>query len=136
MTNLVVDTDVVSFCFRLDSRYTEFYGPAMLGHRAFISFMTLAELKLGMLKRGWGTDRQSQLMTHVWSRYIFCEASKSMCDIYAAIADASRRAGRNMHVGDAWIAATAIELNCPLVTHNGKDFEHLSDLKLITLKAH
>ena len=66
----------------------------------------------------------------------FCEASKSMCDIYAGIADASRRVGRTMHVGDVWIAAAALELNCPLVTNNAKDFEHLSQLKLITLKAH
>ena len=71
MKNLVVDTDVVSFGFRSDPRYTEFYGPAMTSHRTFISFMTLAELKLGVLKRGWAPSRQSQLMAHVWNHYIF-----------------------------------------------------------------
>jgi len=39
--------------------------------------------------------------------------------------------GRPMPSSDAWIAATALAYKLPLVTHNRKDFEHISDLQLL-----
>ena len=43
--------------------------------------------------------------------------------------------GRPMPSNDAWIAATALRYDTPLVTHNVKDFEHLQNmgLNLITV---
>ncbi|RKZ46601.1 MAG: hypothetical protein DRR16_19940 [Candidatus Parabeggiatoa sp. nov. 3] len=38
--------------------------------------------------------------------------------------------GKPMSVGDAWIAATALHYNMPLITHNIKHFEHLKELGL------
>jgi len=40
-SNIVVDTDAVSFLFRADSR-EKFYLPYVLRHRSVISFMTVA----------------------------------------------------------------------------------------------
>jgi predicted nucleic acid-binding protein len=33
---------------------------------------------------------------------------------------------------DAWIAATALALNCPLVTHDAADFAGVPGLKIIS----
>jgi predicted nucleic acid-binding protein len=40
--------------------------------------------------------------------------------------------GRPLLTADAWIAATALELDLKLVTHNPKDFAVIERLKLIT----
>ncbi len=47
--NLIVDTDVVSFTFKKDSR-SVLYESHLAGNFLIISFMTLAELKLWTLK--------------------------------------------------------------------------------------
>ena len=40
-------------------------------------------------------------------------------------------AGRRLSVADAWIAATALYLGCPLATHD-RDFIGIPNLRLIT----
>jgi len=40
--------------------------------------------------------------------------------------------GRPIAPGDAWIAATAVRLRIPLITHNRKHFEHVPNLTLIS----
>lgn len=47
MTDIVADTDTVSFLFRGDSR-EQFYLPYVLNHRCIISFITVAELEFGV----------------------------------------------------------------------------------------
>jgi predicted nucleic acid-binding protein len=37
-----------------------------------------------------------------------------------------------MGVGDAWIAATALEVGAPLVTHNRRHFEEVAGLVVIS----
>ena len=36
-------------------------------------------------------------------------------------------------VQDAWIAATALRHSCPLLTHNGADFEDIANQTVITV---
>ena len=61
---VVVDTDVVSFLFRRDTR-ADLYRPHLVGRVLAISFMTLAELDQWALQHHWGTDRQEQLAEQV-----------------------------------------------------------------------
>ncbi len=42
----------------------------------------------------------------------------------------SLRQDKKMSLGDAIVAATALEQNCPLWTANTDDFKHLKDLEL------
>jgi tRNA(fMet)-specific endonuclease VapC len=42
--------------------------------------------------------------------------------------------GRTIASQDAWIAATALRHNLPLVTNNAKDFQNIPELKVLTLK--
>lgn len=135
MADLVVDTDVVSFGFRQDSRYIQFYGPAIQGHRALISFMTAAEMHFGALNRNWGEEKIEQLHRYLRQRYVHCGVTEEMCLQWAALIHDSKRQGRVLKPADAWIAATAIVLDLPLVSHNAKDFQYLSELRLITHTA-
>jgi tRNA(fMet)-specific endonuclease VapC len=43
MSDAVIDTDVVSFLFKRDTR-AELYRPHLVGRRIVVSFMTVAEL--------------------------------------------------------------------------------------------
>ena len=42
----------------------------------------------------------------------------------------ARRIGRELSAADAWIAATAVLLNCPLLSHD-RDFGNLPGLEVI-----
>jgi|GEM_PF-6370455 len=69
MGDLVVDTDVVSFGFRQTDLFVEHYGPALVGHRSIISFMTVAEILYGMHSRNWGQRKQQ----FIWKVGRCCE---------------------------------------------------------------
>jgi predicted nucleic acid-binding protein len=45
---------------------------------------------------------------------------------------AVRRGGRQITANDAWIAATAIHLGVPLVTHNAGHYRGVPDLQVVT----
>ena len=51
---------------------------------------------------------------------------------YARVLVECEGKGRPISSNDAWIAACAVRHSVPLVTHDAKDFECISDLKLIT----
>ena len=56
MAPVVVDTDVVSFLFKNDSR-AQLYLPLMRNRDLLVSFMTEAELEQWILLANWGADR-------------------------------------------------------------------------------
>lgn len=55
-----------------------------------------------------------------------------MADHWARIVADRNRAGRPMSTADAWIAATAVELGVPLMTHNRRDFDGIPEMELIS----
>jgi tRNA(fMet)-specific endonuclease VapC len=130
---LVVDTDVASFLFKNDTR-AGLYVPHLSGHMLTVSFQTLAELELWALAAGWGARRRQQLARYL-RRYIVEGSSPSLCRRWAEVLDDARRRGRPVAVADAWIAATALLLDVPLVTHNRDDFSFVTGLVVISEKT-
>ena len=131
MTSAVlVDTDVVSFFFKKDTRARP-YRPHLVGRTLLISFMTLAELRFWALCRRWGHEHWERLARHLQG-YLVCYADDVMCDLWAQVSDRARRRGRPMEVGDAWVAATALALGVPLATHNAVDFASIDGLKVVS----
>lgn len=133
-SNIVVDTDAVSFLFRDDSRQ-RFYLPYILNHRSVISFMTVAELEYGMLRANWGEARRRSLDDFVRKHFVVFNQTTDLCTAWATLRVEAEGKGRHLSSSDAWIAATAVILDVPLLTHNRKDYESLESLHLISESA-
>lgn len=127
---VVVDTDVVSFLYKGDTR-AAVYARHLDGQLPIISFMTLGELEQWTLARDWGARRRQDLLTYL-RRYLVEQSSPDLCRRWAEATDVARRAGRPILTGDAWVAATALAYGVPLVTNNPSDFAGVAGLTVIS----
>lgn len=127
-----MDTSVVSIIYNQDHRAPD-YEQRLAGSRSFISFQTLEELWFGAYLSDWGTRRQSRLAEHL-NQYEVVLASDELVHICARLRSERRSAGRELKAADAWIAATAILLDCPLAAHDS-DFVDIPGVPLIRLSA-
>ena len=130
MSPVVVDTDVVSFLFRRDSR-AELYRPHLDEELLVVSFMTIAELDRWALERDWGKPRRRRMEEHL-GRFVVYPYNRQMCRKWAEIVDDARRGGRPVGVADAWIASTALLHEMPLVTHNREHFSEIEGLQVLS----
>ena len=126
----VADTNVISYIFKGDSR-APLYRPHLDGVQPVISFQTLAELRDWALKSGWGARRKQSLRDFL-RPIVVIHSDERICTLWAEVTQAARTSGRPIGTADAWIAATALALRCPLVTHNTADFAGVPSLKLIS----
>jgi predicted nucleic acid-binding protein len=130
---VLLDTNVVSFLFKGDSR-AEPYVSHLENRRLAISFMTVAELFQWAAVRKWGEARKRQLEAS-FHNFVVLPFDIALCRLWGEIRADCRAAGRPISPQDAWIAATALLHNLPLVTHNPSDFEAIEGLELITMVA-
>ena len=125
---IVIDTNVVSYIFNQDNR-AGFYISQMRGIRGVISFQTLEEVWHGAYLRGWGITRRRELERHM-RRYDVVWPDSDLVDVCAKLRHERRSVGRVMGQADAWIAATALLLDCPLASSD-QDFRGIPELELI-----
>lgn len=125
---VVLDTSVVSLLFR-NAAQAEFYQDEIAGRRPVISFQTQEEALFGAIKGSWGARRMSQLRRRL-DQYELIGVTPELIDICAHLRSERESAGRQLNNADAWIAATALLLQCPLATTDG-DFEGIPELELI-----
>jgi predicted nucleic acid-binding protein len=130
MTPVVLDTDVVSFLFKNDSR-AQIYIPHLRDRQWVISFMTEAELEQWALLSNWHAKRIEWLRVFL-GRFVVVPSSRDLVLKWAEVMVAARRSGRRLETADAWIAATAVLYDAPLITHNASDYLGVPGLKLIT----
>lgn len=125
---VVADTSVVSLIQKQDRR-APYYRDRLEGRRAVISFQTLEEAWFGAFAAGWG-QRRTNAMQRDLDRYEVVWPDDGLIRVCARLRSDRRVAGRELGIADAWIAATALRLGCPLAAHDG-DFENIPDLELI-----
>ncbi len=125
---VVLDTGVVSLFFG-DHAAASYYKGAINGRRAVISFQTREEALFGAIKGGWGDRRMNQLLHHL-DQYETIGATPELAPISAQLRSERESAGRRLNTADAWIAATALLLQCPLAATDD-DFEGIPNLTLI-----
>jgi tRNA(fMet)-specific endonuclease VapC len=130
MTEIIVDTDVLSFLFK-NHPIGQLYDADMAGRAAGVSFMTVAEIERWGLQYRWSSQRVHWLRLYI-ERFTVVPSSPDLCRKWAEVMVAARAAGRRIETADAWIAATALLYDAPLVTHNGSDNLGVPGLKLIS----
>ena len=130
MSLLLIDTDITSFIFK-GSDYADPYLSLLSGQELAMSFMTVAELFQWAILRQWGDRRLSQLEQYL-SNYLVIPVDQPLCREWAQVRSDRQSSGQPISPQDAWIAATALRHDLPLVTHNIKDFVGISNLRLIT----
>ena len=126
----VIDTDVVSLYLKGDSR-ADLYDGHLTDRLLIISFMTVAELERWALERTWGSTRRTALEQYL-QRFVVHSSSPTLCRIWAEVVVGMRRRGRVIQTADAWIAATALLLRVPLITHNRNDFDGVDGLTVLS----
>jgi tRNA(fMet)-specific endonuclease VapC len=127
---IVVDTDVISYIFKKDSR-AALYEPHMVQVPKFISFMTFAELRRWEFQSNWGNVKTAKFEL-LLSDFGVIFADEKLCNIWANITNETKKKGRPISTADAWIAATALMFEIPLVTNNRKDFEQIGGLSILS----
>lgn len=130
MATVVVDTNVVSYVHK-SHETADLYRPHLEGHLKVISFMTAAELYRWTLESNWG-DRKIAELEAPLGDYFHYAVNRPLCGVWAAITAEASGNGTPIDVGDAWIAATALLHDFPLITHNRKHFEGVSGLRLVS----
>lgn len=130
MSLLLIDTDIASFIFK-GSDYVIPYLPLLSDQELALSFMTIAEMFQWAILRQWGDRRLSQLEQYL-SNYLVIPVDQPLCREWAQVRIERQRIGRPISPQDAWIAATALRHDLPLITHNVKDFLEISNLRLMT----
>ena len=129
-TPAVVDTDVVSFLFKSHS-LAPAYQAILAGRPLAVSLITIAEIEFGMEVRNWGTSRRD-LMRRFLTRFTTLMPDTETARVWARIKSGCEKKGRPITFADAWIAASAVQLNIPLATHNAGDFEAADGLSILT----
>lgn len=128
---LVVDTNVISCIWRNDSRAAAYEAILSRAEHPVLSFQAVAELEFGMVRSAWGAQKRRavQVMISDWQ---VMYPDETLCSIRAAIRAGREAVGRPIHASDAWIAALVFDMQCPVLTHNVKDFAGIDGATVLT----
>ena len=131
MSQIVVDTDVASYLFNWHSS-AQSYVNLLRGSELILSFMSIAELRMGAFSANWGEPRRLMLERFI-KGFELVYADDHLCTILGA--NSRRSAGGRPRIKSPGrlIAAVALALDAPLVTNNRRDYEPVRSLRLWTL---
>jgi predicted nucleic acid-binding protein len=132
-TPAVVDTDVISFLFKNHS-FAPAYQAILAGRPLAVSLIGMAEIEYGMEAKNWGSSSRD-LMRRFLERFTALLPDTETARLWARIKSTCEKKGRPITFADAWIAAAAVQLNVPLVTHNARDYVAVDGLTILTASA-
>src|ERR1035438_5389915 len=92
MSQIVVDTDVASYIFNWHS-LAQRYADALRGSELILSFMRIAELRMGAISARWG-GRRCVLLEQFMERFERVYADNDLCTVWARVRADTRAAGR------------------------------------------
>ena len=127
---VILDTNIVSYLMK-GGPLAEAYAPHVEGRLLAIAFITVGELYFGAEKKGWGAKKRKELETTL-RNFVVIPYDHEIARCYGRIVAERQRNGNSIAPNDAWIAACTVRHDVPLVTHNAKDFEGITSLKVIT----
>lgn len=132
---VVIDTGIFGARLaRIEQPLAALYQPLIEGRARIVSFVTVAELHYGAKLAGWGQKRLQRLDQEI-ARSEVVSPGEALIETYATLRAWCVKNGHGLgqkdHEADRWIAATAIRVGIPLVTHDGI-FANVDGLELIT----
>jgi predicted nucleic acid-binding protein len=130
VAELVVDTNIVSYLHRGDV-LGDAYLALINGRPAGVTLLTLEELHYGINLARWGQKQRCRLDA-VLGTFFVMQAPAMIAEICGSLRAERERIGLPIELGDAWIAATALWYDLPLVTHD-RDLEAIPGLRVLTL---
>ncbi len=118
---VLLDTNVFTAWLKPRSGLVPLYGKHVFGRRIAIAQQTVAEARYGAVAAGWGVKRLDALERLI-HRCAVLPADDDTAWSYARLRAECRQVGHALHqkhhVGDLWIAATALRWQIPLVAHD------------------
>src|SRR6185312_3179613 len=95
---VVVDTNIVSFCFKGDTR-ADYYEPYIQGRLQMIAAQTRAELELWTLVRNWGAVRRAEPQSFL-KDFVLADADKGICLRWADVQHSTLSRGLSISFSD------------------------------------
>lgn len=129
---VLLDTDVTSYLLK-GSPHAEAFRPLLESKRPTLAFISVAELFKWTVKRRWGRRKVDQLESAL-RQYVIIPYDRDLAWVWARLVASCEDAGRPIAPSDAWIAATALRHDIPLLTNNLKHFataEAICGVKLL-----
>ncbi len=134
---VLLDTDAWSHTFfmrRTVSAQGERWRRLLLGRDVVVAAQTEAELRFGALKAGWQAERVAALearLAKTPTLPVTADVIRSFAVVRAACVLIGHSLAAKEHTGDAWIAATSIAYELPLLSGDGV-FKSVPGLRLLT----
>lgn len=127
---LLADTNVVSYLYR-NGPHGAGYDALIAGRELRIALLSLEELHYGVARQRWSTERIHQFDVFL-RRFSVLPTPTAIAEISGGLRAERARVGRPISLPDAWIAATALWYDLPVVTHD-RDLEAIPGLRVLTL---
>ncbi len=132
---VLVDTDVFISLLRGRTEAVR-YASLVEGRRIVLSFATVAELWLGAEILGYGKKSRKELKAGVAGTVVIPPTREVTREWARVVAQARSMSpghalGQKAQYHDAWVAATALHHELPLLTANRRHFEGLPGLDLV-----
>ena len=125
-----MDTDVVSY-FLKQHPLADYFRPFFINRTLAISFMTVAELYFWAYKQSWGQSRILDLENKI-KNYVVLPYDYLMCMKWADVRNQCEAIGLPATESDYWVAATALRYDCALATNNGRHYQGINNLEIIS----
>jgi predicted nucleic acid-binding protein len=110
------------------------YQPFLAGRAVLVSFTTVAELRYGARRAGWGEQRLRRLDARIGSAQIIWPGP-DLVSAYVELRHECASIGHGLshhdHEADRWIAASALLLRVAVVSHD-RIFRGVPGLTLLT----
>ena len=126
----IIDTDIISYLMK-NVWAARVYAHHLEGRLIGVSFISVGELYFGSEKGSWGPKRRATL-ERTLQKFVVIPYDREVARCYGRLVAERQRSGRPIASNDAWIAACAVRHTVPLVTHNAKHFEGITELQVIT----
>lgn len=130
----MVDTNVVSYRYRVDDPRFEPFRPVLEGKIPAISFVTFAETLEGAYEAPWPEKRIVGYEAYLRAHYMLLPVDRELTIRWARLVAECRRNGIELGCdNDWWVAATALRYDIPLVTSD-QTFRRVPSLTVLPVE--